>query len=456
MQHEPGHAASVPAVTPDPVRFCGGLAPASGHGSSWSPRHPSRQPRQQQHQHAGPGEHDAQQRQRHGRVVGRRLSALASIALSCPRAIRCGGRRPPRAGRRRPGIGSSPRVACRGIGRGASTACACAGHIGRTSAARGAGLPTMPRGRLRVAIISASWRCPALGSGRAASPGSASVGAGVPVRTASTGAAHRRSGRGLRLQRAPGSTGPTTTSTIPMARLAPASGRRTVPRGEASHRPRRSRTPPRAAGGLGRGQPEVAWPRGHERDRGRDATDGGDVRGERGALAAAAEQGARRSAASAAVRSVVVGCGTDHEPAVVLGMVGGRSGFRGSRRSDAHRRPIGSRSATEMLHLVREQVAERQPPAVDARLDGAQRDTGHLGDLVVVVALDVVQHDGGALVLRDLAERDGDGPAAAAGDGRLLRTFRLRRWAAARSRPPTPGTGRQVDACGPAARRSRR
>ena len=38
---------------------------------------------------------------------------------------------------------------------------------------------------------------------------------------------------------------------------------------------------------------------------------------------------------------------------------------------------------------------------MDPRLDGAERDAGHLGDLGVVVALDVVQDDGRPLVVGD-------------------------------------------------------
>ena len=44
---------------------------------------------------------------------------------------------------------------------------------------------------------------------------------------------------------------------------------------------------------------------------------------------------------------------------------------------------------------------ECQPAAVDARLDRAQADPGHLGDLRVVEALDVEQDDRRALVVAD-------------------------------------------------------
>ena len=44
-------------------------------------------------------------------------------------------------------------------------------------------------------------------------------------------------------------------------------------------------------------------------------------------------------------------------------------------------------------------AAKRQPAAVDPGLHGAERDARHLGDLGVVVALDVVEDDRRALVV---------------------------------------------------------
>ena len=55
---------------------------------------------------------------------------------------------------------------------------------------------------------------------------------------------------------------------------------------------------------------------------------------------------------------------------------------------------------------------------MDPRLHGAERDAGHLGDLAVVVALDVEQHDRGPLVVGDPGERaPKDARAARASDG---------------------------------------
>src|SRR4029077_10889332 len=62
-------------------------------------------------------------------------------------------------------------------------------------------------------------------------------------------------------------------------------------------------------------------------------------------------------------------------------------------------------SATEQLHPVLEQAAEGEATAMDPGLDGPERDPGHLGDLCVVVALDVVQDDRRPLVVGDLGER---------------------------------------------------
>src|SRR5690242_21790607 len=64
-------------------------------------------------------------------------------------------------------------------------------------------------------------------------------------------------------------------------------------------------------------------------------------------------------------------------------------------------------SATEELQAVLEEGPERQPAAVDPRLDGAEGHARHVGDLGVVEALDVVQDDGHALVVGDAGERTG-------------------------------------------------
>ena len=66
---------------------------------------------------------------------------------------------------------------------------------------------------------------------------------------------------------------------------------------------------------------------------------------------------------------------------------------------------LRARSATEQLHPVLEQAAQGEAAAMDARLDRAQRHAGHLGDLGVVVALDVEQDDGRPLVVGDLGQR---------------------------------------------------
>jgi hypothetical protein len=62
-------------------------------------------------------------------------------------------------------------------------------------------------------------------------------------------------------------------------------------------------------------------------------------------------------------------------------------------------------SVTQQFHVVGQQVAQREAAAVDAGLDRAQRDSRHLGYLLVVVTLDVVQHDRRALVSGDLRQR---------------------------------------------------
>src|SRR6185312_12696880 len=73
--------------------------------------------------------------------------------------------------------------------------------------------------------------------------------------------------------------------------------------------------------------------------------------------------------------------------------------------------PAGSlRSATEQLHAVLEQAAQGEPPAMDPRLDGPERDTGHVRDLGIVEAFDVVQDDRDALIVGDLTERTGQHP----------------------------------------------
>ena len=99
---------------------------------------------------------------------------------------------------------------------------------------------------------------------------------------------------------------------------------------------------------------------------------------------------------------------------------------------------------------------KRQPPAVDPRLDGAERDPGHLGDLGVVVALDVVEDDRRALVVGDRGQRVGQGArpfrsSAASAPGRPRR-----RPAAASSRPRARGRAGPAGACERAGCPSRR
>ena len=66
---------------------------------------------------------------------------------------------------------------------------------------------------------------------------------------------------------------------------------------------------------------------------------------------------------------------------VVVGVVGCRAGA------------ASVALAPEQAERALEAVAQREPPAVDPRLHGPQRDAGQLGDLGVVVALDVEQDD---------------------------------------------------------------
>src|SRR6478735_11612947 len=82
-------------------------------------------------------------------------------------------------------------------------------------------------------------------------------------------------------------------------------------------------------------------------------------------------------------------------------------------------RPVAS--TTEQLHPVLEQAAQRETAAVDPRLDGPERDPRHLGDLRVVVALDVVQDDRGPLVVGDLGKSTAEDPRALAVEGGPLR-----------------------------------
>ena len=63
-------------------------------------------------------------------------------------------------------------------------------------------------------------------------------------------------------------------------------------------------------------------------------------------------------------------------------------------------------SSGEQFPVLGEQLPQPQPAAVDARLDRSERGAGHGGHLVVVHAIDVAQHDGGSLVLRQAAKRD--------------------------------------------------
>ena len=58
---------------------------------------------------------------------------------------------------------------------------------------------------------------------------------------------------------------------------------------------------------------------------------------------------------------------------------------------------------------------------MDPGLDGPERDPGHLGDLSVVVALDVVQDDRGALVVGDPSQRPGQRPRSLREQRRALR-----------------------------------
>lgn len=57
-------------------------------------------------------------------------------------------------------------------------------------------------------------------------------------------------------------------------------------------------------------------------------------------------------------------------------------------------------STTEQFHIPLEPAAQGETAAMDARLHGAERDAHQAGDLGVVVALDVEEHDAGALLLR--------------------------------------------------------
>src|SRR4029078_13002166 len=68
-------------------------------------------------------------------------------------------------------------------------------------------------------------------------------------------------------------------------------------------------------------------------------------------------------------------------------------------------RACDATSTTEQLHAVGQDVAQRESAAMDPRLDGAKRDPGHLGDLGVVVPLDVVEHDRSPLGGRDACAR---------------------------------------------------
>ena len=97
-------------------------------------------------------------------------------------------------------------------------------------------------------------------------------------------------------------------------------------------------------------------------------------------------------------------------------------------------------SATEQLHAVLEQGAQGEPPAMDPGLDGAERDAGHLGDLGVVVALDVVEDDRRPLVVGDRGQSAADSARVRSdSERRPLRVGLRRRSAAASSRRRAPG-----------------
>ena len=93
----------------------------------------------------------------------------------------------------------------------------------------------------------------------------------------------------------------------------------------------------------------------------------------------------------------VPGIEGNDECGVIRGVGGGE--VRGGRHG-----PLTA-SASEQFHPVGEERAERQPTAMDAGLDGAERDAGHPGDLGVVVAFDVEEDDRGPLVAADGRER---------------------------------------------------
>ena len=89
--------------------------------------------------------------------------------------------------------------------------------------------------------------------------------------------------------------------------------------------------------------------------------------------------------AVAVVAGEIIGGERDHQEMVVLSMLLGGVGHGRQTSSLRTRFP----SATEQVHPVDKAVTEREASAVDPGLHGTERDAGHLGDLGVVVALDV-------------------------------------------------------------------
>src|SRR5579859_379256 len=68
-----------------------------------------------------------------------------------------------------------------------------------------------------------------------------------------------------------------------------------------------------------------------------------------------------------------------------------------------------------------QQVAHFEAGAADARFHGAQGGMGHLGDLVIAQALDIGQHEGQALILRQPVQGALDLPAQLVTEGMVFR-----------------------------------
>ena len=77
--------------------------------------------------------------------------------------------------------------------------------------------------------------------------------------------------------------------------------------------------------------------------------------------------------------------------------------------------------AAEQFHAVAEQLAQREPPAMDAGLHSAHAHVRELRDLGVVIPVDVVEHDGRALVVRDALHRSRQGCALLGDESLKLR-----------------------------------